>query len=95
MQRLHLVVSGRVQGVFYRASAAEEARRLGVAGWIRNRADGSVEITAEGPADKLAELFEWCKHGPPGALVREWKAARQNGTGEFRRFSVLADQLEN
>lgn len=66
---LHVLVKGRVQGVWYRASARDQARRLGVAGWVRNRADGSVEALVRGPQPRLAEFVAWCRQGPPGARV--------------------------
>ncbi len=62
-------MTGRVQGVSYRASTADEAQRLGLAGWVRNRADGSVEIEAEGIPERVGELLTWCEHGPPAARV--------------------------
>jgi acylphosphatase len=68
--RVRIFVRGRVQGVWYRGSAREEARRLGLSGWARNRADGSVEILAEGPPAAVDRLVEWCYEGPPLARVR-------------------------
>jgi acylphosphatase len=67
--RRHLVVRGRVQGVAFRWSTRAEARRLGIAGWVRNRADGSVEAVFEGPPDAVAEAEAFCRSGPPGARV--------------------------
>jgi acylphosphatase len=64
-----VVVSGRVQGVFFRASARDAARSRGVAGWAENRADGTVELLLEGPPDAVASMVEWCRHGPPRADV--------------------------
>lgn len=89
MARAHLKISGRVQGVYYRASALQEAQRLGLTGWVRNCPDGSVEAVAEGPRDKIESLIAWCKSGPPGARVAEvavrWEAP-QHG---FRGFSIV------
>lgn len=67
---------GRVQGVFFRQSTANEATRLGLAGWVRNCADGSVEGLATGGADALEHLREWLQRGPPAARVDtlEWMA---------------------
>ena len=67
--RVRAVVEGRVQGVFYRDSCRSAARRLGVRGSVRNRPDGSVEVVAEGPRDRVNELLDWCGHGPPNARV--------------------------
>ncbi len=69
MDALHLLIHGRVQGVGYRAWAVSEARSLGLTGWVRNRRDGTVELVAAGPADRLAALVERCRRGPPMADV--------------------------
>jgi acylphosphatase len=69
MIRRRLVVRGRVQGVSFRFHAAREARRLGVAGWIRNAPDGSVEAVAEGEPAAVGAFVEWAHEGPPAARV--------------------------
>lgn len=69
MPRVRAKIQGRVQGVSYRASAAHEARRLGLVGWVRNEPDGSVLLEAQGEDAPLAELLAWCREGPPGARV--------------------------
>lgn len=63
------IVSGRVQGVFFRATAADEAQRLGLRGWAKNLPDGRVEVVAAGTPDALAELASWLWKGSPGARV--------------------------
>lgn len=63
------IVTGRVQGVYFRAAAREQAARLGISGYARNRADGSVEVVASGADDALDELDGWLYHGPPSARV--------------------------
>jgi len=70
VKRFRATVSGRVQGVGYRASAAHEARRLGVLGWVRNRFDGSVEVEAQGDEAVLQTFLVYLRQGPPGARVK-------------------------
>ncbi len=67
--RVRAVVTGRVQGVFYRDSCRSQATRLGVRGSVRNLADGSVEVVAEGDRERVEELLAWCRAGPPRATV--------------------------
>jgi len=69
MLRIHFKVEGRVQGVYYRQSAVEVARRLGLRGWVRNRRDGSVEVLATGDEKALDKFLEWCRIGPEAAQV--------------------------
>lgn len=69
MKRLRIHVTGKVQGVFYRASAQAKAKELGLNGWVRNEADGSVLIEAEGQDQKLDKLVDWCQKGPGAAQV--------------------------
>jgi acylphosphatase len=67
--RCRAIVTGRVQGVFYRDSCQQMARRLGVRGSVRNRGDGGVEVVAEGERDAVEQLLAWCRQGPPRAIV--------------------------
>jgi acylphosphatase len=85
MVRRHLWVRGRVQGVWYRGSCAEQARALGISGWARNLPDGRVEIVAEGDPEALDKLVEWCRQGPPAARVTavEVHAEEPEGLGGF------------
>jgi acylphosphatase len=82
--RVHAVVSGRVQGVWYRESCRREAERLGVAGWVRNRPDGRVEIEAEGPRPSVDALLTWATHGPPRAIVDRVAVDDRPPQGESR-----------
>jgi acylphosphatase len=72
-----------VQGVFFRAEARERAESLGVAGWIRNAGDGSVEAVFEGPDEQVDSLVEWCRRGPAGARVDEVEAVSEEPVGEI------------
>lgn len=69
VRRTRVVVSGRVQGVFFRGETQDLARRLGLAGWVRNRPDGCVEAVFEGPAAAVEEAVGWCRRGPAMARV--------------------------
>lgn len=71
MPSIHLIITGHVQGVFFRAHCKEKALDLGLTGWVRNAEDESVEVHAEGPQDALDALKEWCHEGPEAARVDE------------------------
>jgi acylphosphatase len=76
-------VRGRVQGVFFRAEARTRAESLGVAGWVRNAADGSVEAVFEGPDERVESLVDWCRRGPVGAEVGEVEVVAEAPMGEI------------
>jgi acylphosphatase len=86
--RLHVVVSGIVQGVSFRYYTARQAESLGVAGWVANRWDGSVEVVAEGPRADLQALLDWLGHGPPSATVIGVETDWEEATGEYTSFRV-------
>lgn len=86
--RAHIRVSGRVQGVFFRQTTAQEATRLGVRGWVRNLPDGDVEALIEGDSDSVDRLITWCHHGPPAARVDDVSVSWETATGQFTRFSI-------
>ena len=69
MRRVRVIVTGRVQGVAFRASTVDEAYGHGLTGWVRNRTDGSVELEAQGDEARVQALIAWCAHGPPAARV--------------------------
>lgn len=88
MRRIRAIVSGRVQGVAYRASTVTEARRLGVIGWVKNRSDGRVELEAEGPDDMINALIRWCHEGPPAAKVDRVEVSEIAATNSEREFDI-------
>ncbi len=83
MTRVRVRIRGRVQGVFFRAEARARAESLGVAGWIRNADDGSVEAVFEGNDGQVESLVEWCRRGPAGARVEEVEVGREELAGEI------------
>lgn len=85
---LHLVIEGRVQGVWYRESMRIEAERLGVAGWVRNRRDGSVEAMLQGEPVAVDALVRWAWDGPPMARVDGIRS--EPGTGDYSGFERWA-----
>lgn len=86
--RAHLIVSGRVQGVFFRYETQKTAVDLGLKGWVRNRTDGSVELLAEGDKKKIEQLIAWCWQGPSMAKVDNVEVDWQAPTGEYHEFKV-------
>jgi acylphosphatase len=85
--RRRVVVSGRVQGVFFRDSCARLARQHGVAGFVRNRSDGDVEAAFEGDPAAVAAMVDWCRRGPPRAVVTGIQVSEEPPAGETR-FTV-------
>jgi len=88
LARVHLIIRGRVQGVFFRYETQMVARRLGITGWVRNNYDGSVETVAEGAKEKLEEFVQWCHQGPSRARVESVDVKWEKATGEFNNFSI-------
>jgi len=85
--RAHVFVSGRVQGVFYRANTRENARDRGVDGWVKNLEDGRVEAVFEGPEDAVEGMVEWCHTGSPAADVEDVEVEYGDSQGEDE-FSI-------
>lgn len=86
-RRVHLIVKGLVQGVCYRASAQDEARALGLSGWVRNLPNGDVEAVAQGDGGKVDEFITWCRRGPDEARVESVSVDElpvEDGPGDFR-----------
>ncbi len=88
MKAFHAIVEGEVQGVGFRYSAMREARELGVAGWVRNAEDGTVEVWAEGEDAALGEFIAWLKVGPSAAWVREVKLKWDAPKGSYTSFGI-------
>jgi acylphosphatase len=88
VRRVHAIVSGRVQGVAFRAATRHEARRLGLVGWVRNRDDGTVELEAEGADEPIAALMAWCEHGPPAARVTRVASSDVAAVGREASFEI-------
>ena len=84
----HVIVSGRVQGVFFRAETQRVAERFGVVGWVRNRHDGTVEAVFEGEQPAVDAVLVWCKEGPGLAVVEKVKVKWQDYTGRFKSFDI-------
>ena len=80
--RAHVFVSGKVQGVYYRANTRDTARERGVDGWVKNLADGRVEAVFEGPEDAVEEMIEWCHTGSPAAEVDDVEVEYEEPEGE-------------
>ncbi len=86
MQTRHLVIHGRVQGVWFRESMRQKAEQLGITGWVRNRADGTVEAIIQGSDSQMTAMLDWTRAGPPLASVTRLDQA--SAEGEFRVFEV-------
>lgn len=87
LRRVHVIVEGRVQGVWFRDTTREEALRLGVAGWVHNTPDGHVEAVFEGPPAAVAALLGWTRHGPEHAVVTHFQVNEEPPAGE-RGFRI-------
>ena len=86
--KLHLIIFGKVQGVFFRRHAKERALKLALKGYVRNLSDGAVEVVAEGAEQNLKELIEFCKRGPQAAKVENIKIKYGDAKGEFEGFEI-------
>ena len=86
--RARAVISGRVQGVFFRMETKHAADGFGVFGWVRNKRDGTVEAVFEGPEKNVMSVLEWCKKGPPVARVTDVDVTWEDYKGEFSSFDI-------
>lgn len=89
LKRVHIFVSGFVQGVFYRENTRKRAKRLGLTGWVRNLNDGRVEAVFEGKEEKINEIINWMKKGTVLARVKDVEIYREEYKNEFSNFQVI------
>lgn len=87
--RVHIFVSGKVQGVFYRDTAKKEAKKLEIFGWIKNLSDGRVEAVFEGDEEKVESMISWAKKGPVLAQVKDVQIQREEYKKEFNDFKIV------
>lgn len=87
-KRVHVYISGRVQGVGYRYSTYHKAQSLGIAGWVRNTHDNRVEAIFEGDENAVEEMLVWCRQGPSMSFVTDIEIFKQPYTGEFQTFTI-------
>ena len=87
-RRAHVWITGRVQGVFFRAYTRDAAQLIGVTGWVRNLPDGRVEAVFEGEADKVEKMIEWCREGSPMSRVDRVDVLEEVYTGDFDRLVI-------
>lgn len=88
MKRVRVLISGKVQGVFFRAYTEEEANRLGIKGWVRNLPDGRVEAVFEGEDEAVDKMIAWCHRGSPHSRVTHVEVIEEPYTGEFKDFRI-------
>ncbi len=86
--RAHVIITGRVQGVFFRANTVRAAERCGVSGWVRNRRDETVEAVFEGEPSRVEEVLAWCRKGDPPADVKDVHVKWEDYAGEYVGFSI-------
>lgn len=89
MKRIHVVISGRVQGIFFRHNTKKIADKLNIKGWVKNNWDGTVEAVFEGENDSVDKIVNWCHKGPIGAKVEKVDIKEEKYKGEFKEFSII------
>ena len=87
--RVHIFISGKVQGVFFRQFIQEKVQELGLVGWVKNLADGRVEVLIEGDREKIDKILIYLKQGPPLSKVEGIDIGYEKYQGEFKDFSIL------
>jgi len=87
-KRVHVLISGRVQGVWYRATTKQKAEQLGINGWVKNTSDGNVEAVFEGNEDLVDQMVKWCYEGSELSKVNNIQVKSEKHTGEFKDFKI-------
>ena len=87
--KAHVIIEGRVQGVFFRAETQRAAEQIGVRGWVRNNSDGNVEAVFEGSAQLVNQAVEWCWKGSPMSHVTDVRVAWEEPTQEYQSFAIV------
>ena len=85
---VHVLISGRVQGVWFRATTKQKAEQLGLKGWVKNRDDGCVEAVFQGDENQVREMIKWCYHGPPLAKVEKVDVLKKQNMDLFEDFII-------
>jgi len=88
LKRVNVVVHGEVQGVYFRSYAQAEGQKLGLSGWVQNRADGTVELALEGEVSKINQMIHWLHEGSPGSKVTKLKITEERVYGETGVFNI-------
>jgi acylphosphatase len=86
--QVHVVISGRVQGVWYRASTKQKAEELGLTGWVKNTKEGNVEAVFEGQEPVIDEMIAWCRKGPPLAHVSDVRIVEKRKANQYTDFTI-------
>lgn len=89
--RVHVFVSGKVQGVYYRQTTSYEAQKLNIHGWIRNLRDGRVEAIFEGEKANIDKLLSWCNKGPKDAIVKDIEIIQEQYKNEYTNFQIITN----
>ncbi len=89
--RVHIFISGKVQGVYFRQNTTYKAEELNIMGWIRNLRDGRVEAVFEGKRENIDKLLDWCNNGPKNAIVKDMQIIDEDFKNEYSNFKIIAD----
>ena len=89
--RVHIFISGKVQGVYFRQNTNYKAEELNIMGWIRNLRDGRVEAVFEGERENIDRLLDWCNDGPKNAIVKDIQIIDEEFKNEYSNFQIIAD----